>query len=72
MEDEEDEGATKKTSNRNDGTNHGFNDEEIDELDAKIKIFSKEKEQADELNKKVNLVNDQVHDWCSKVIQKID
>jgi hypothetical protein len=34
MEDEEDEGAAKKTSNRNDGNNHGFNDEEIDELDA--------------------------------------
>jgi len=44
MEDEEDEGATKKTSNRNDGDHHGFNDEEIDDLDAKIKVFSKEKE----------------------------
>jgi hypothetical protein len=72
MEDEEDEGATKKSSNRNDGNNYGFNDEEIDKLDAEIKIFSKSKESADELNKKVNLVNDQVHDWCSKVIQKID
>jgi len=41
MEDEEDEGNTKKTSNRNDGTNYGFNDEEIDELDGKIKIYSK-------------------------------
>jgi hypothetical protein len=58
MEDEEDEGAAKKTSNRNDGNNHGFNDEEIDELDAQIKIFSKEKEQADELNKKVSLAKD--------------
>jgi hypothetical protein len=44
MEDEEDEGATKKSSNRNDGNNYGFNDEEIDKLDAEIKVFSKEKE----------------------------
>lgn len=59
MDDEEDEGApSKKKGNREDGTNHGFNDEEIDELDARIKIFYKDKDQADELNKKVNLVND--------------
>ena len=58
MEDEEDEGMTKKTNNRNEGTNKGFNDEEIDELDGKIKVQSKENDHADELNKKVNLVND--------------
>jgi len=45
MEDEEDEGAaSKKKVNRGDGPGQGFNDEEIDELDGKIKIFSKEKE----------------------------
>jgi hypothetical protein len=45
MEDEEDEGQTKKSSkNKDDGNNYGFNDEEIDSLHAEIKIFSKEKE----------------------------
>jgi hypothetical protein len=58
MEDEEDDGNAKKKKNKDDGNNYGFNDEEIDSLHAEIKIFSKEKEQADELNKKVNLVND--------------
>ena len=70
MDDEEDEGNMKKT--KRDGKASGMNDAEIDALEAEITRRSKDKETADELNKKVNLVNDQVHDWCSKVIQKID
>lgn len=59
MEDEEEEnGGVKRGGNRTDGAKRGFNDEEIDDLDANIKVLSKEKDQADELNKKVNLVND--------------
>ena len=45
---------------------------EIEALDKKIVVLQKEKELSDELCKKVNLVSDQVHGWCSKVIQKID
>lgn len=66
MDDEEDEGNMKK--NKRDGKASGMNDAEIDALEAEITRRSKDKETADELNKKVNLVNDQVHDWCSKVI----
>ena len=45
---------------------------EIEELDQKIVGLNKEKDKSIELNKKVNLVFDQVQGWCSKVIQKID
>ena len=44
----------------------------MDELDRKIIKLNKEKEQSDELNKKVHLVFDQVKGWCSRVIQKTD
>jgi hypothetical protein len=68
MEDEEaDEKGTKKT--RENG--QAFSPE-IAELDKKIIDKSKDKEKTDELCKKVNLVNDQVTGWCSKVIQKVD
>lgn len=68
MEDEEaDEEGTKKT--RENG--QAFSPE-IAELDKKIIDKSKDKEKTDELCKKVNLVNDQVTGWCSKVIQKVD
>lgn len=45
---------------------------EIEALDKKIAEQTKEKEIADELCRKVNLVYDQVRGWCTKVIQKID
>lgn len=56
MEDEEDEGNLKKK--KRDGANSGFNDGDIDALDGEIARRTKEKDQSDELNKKVNLVND--------------
>lgn len=45
---------------------------EIDELDKRIVLLTKEKELSDELNRKVELVYDQVQGWCSRVIQKVD
>ena len=45
---------------------------EIVELDNKIKTLSKTKEKTEEINKKVQLVNDQVSNWCERMIQKID
>lgn len=45
---------------------------EIEALDKEIVALTKEKEKSDELCKKVELVNDQVQSWCSKVVQKID
>ena len=68
MEDDEDQNTLKKKA-REDG--HPFTPE-IDELDKKIVVLSKDKEKSDELCKKVNLVYDQVQGWCSKVIQKVD
>lgn len=56
MEDDDDANNFKKKT-REDG--HPFSPE-IDELDKKIVILTKEKEKSDELNKKVNLVYDQV------------
>ena len=53
MEDDEDLESHKKT--REDG--HPFTPE-IDELDRRIIKLNKEKEQSDELNKKVHLVFD--------------
>jgi hypothetical protein len=35
-------------------------------------VLNKEKDKADELCKKVNLVNDQVTGWVSRVIHKVD
>ena len=54
MEDEDDEGNGKKKT-REDGT--AFSPE-IDSLDKKIAVHAKDKENAEELNKKVNLVKD--------------
>lgn len=45
---------------------------EIDELDKEIIRLTKEKELSDELNRKVELVYDQVEGWCSRVINKVD
>lgn len=69
MEDEQDEDGDGKKKTRDNG--QAFSPA-IAELDKKIIEQQKEKEKTDELCKKVNLVNDQVTGWCSKVIQKID
>lgn len=45
---------------------------EIAQLDNKILTLSKGKDKSDEVNKKVQLVNDQVQNWCERMIQKID
>lgn len=45
---------------------------EVEKLDNEISDLQKDKVKADELSKKVNLVNDQVKGWSSRVIQKID
>lgn len=45
---------------------------EIEALDNRIVILSKNKEKSDVLIKKVNLIFDQVQGWSSKVIQKVD
>lgn len=65
----DDEDGTIKKKKRDDGIT---STPEIDELDAKILVLNKDKEKTDELCKKVNLVNDQVTGWCSKVIHKVD
>lgn len=51
---------------------HSHFSPEIEALDKQITDLSKKKEKSDELIKKVNLVEDQVKGWVSKVIQKID
>ena len=56
MEDDDDANNFKKRPREG---GHPFSPE-IDELDKKIAILTKEKEKSDELNKKVNLVYDQV------------
>lgn len=45
---------------------------EIAQLDTKIATLQKQKEKSEETNKKVQLVNDQVSNWCERMIQKID
>lgn len=45
---------------------------DIQKLDDRINELTKQLEKVEEINKKVQLVNDQVQGWCSKVIQKID
>ena len=45
---------------------------EIAELENKICSLTKTKEKSEEINKKVQLVNDQVQNWCERMIQKID
>jgi len=69
MEDEEDDQGESKKKTRESG--QAFSPE-IAELDKLIINKGKDKEKTDELCKKVNLVNDQVTWWCSKVIQKVD
>jgi len=44
----------------------------INALDQKQSGLSKQLEKAEELNKKVQLVNDQVQGWTARVVQKID
>lgn len=70
MQDDNDQNkANKNKTNREDG--HPFSPE-IDQLDKKIVELYKKKEKSDDLNSKVNLVNDQVTGWCAKVMHKID
>ncbi len=45
---------------------------ELNALDQKITNLRKQCEKAEELNKKVTLVNDQVLSWTSRIVQKID
>ena len=45
---------------------------ELTALDTKITNLRKQCEKAEELNKKVQLVNDQVVGWTSRIAQKID
>lgn len=65
MEDDE----NSKEVNGKKGT---FTSPEVEDLDKQIAQLGKKKEKAVELQKKVNLVNDQVKGWSSRVIQKID
>jgi len=53
MGNDDEEGSTKKK--REDGI---VSTPEIDELDTRIMVLNKDKDKADELCKKVNLVND--------------
>ena len=55
MEDDEEQNAFKKT--RDDGSPFS---QDIDDLDKRILALNKDKEKSDELNKKVQLVYDQV------------
>jgi hypothetical protein len=41
-------------------------------LDQEIYRKTREKEKAEELNGKVQLVNEQVEAWCKRIIDKID
>jgi len=68
MGNDDEEGNTGKKK-RDDGI---MSTPEIDELDGKIMVLGKDKELTDELCKKVNLVNDQVNGWISRVIHKVD
>ena len=61
--DDDEQNLTKKT--REDGNPFS---PEIDALDKQITHLSKDKENSEDLCKKVNLVNDQVTSWCEKVI----
>jgi mevalonate kinase len=45
---------------------------ELTKLTKELEVLTKEKEKSEELNKKVQLVYDQVQGWCNRVIQKID
>jgi chromosome segregation ATPase len=45
---------------------------ELNSLDQKTTKLRKQLEKAEELNKKVQLVNDQVTTWTMKIVQKID
>ena len=45
---------------------------ELTELDNKIAKLRRQCEKAEELNKKVQLVNDQVVGWTGRIAQKID
>lgn len=56
----------------NDGEDKKGLTPEITQLDTKIVTCSKELEKSEDINKKVQLVNDQVQSWASRVIQKID
>lgn len=57
---------------QNDGEEKKAFTPELTKLDNKISTLSKNLEKVEEINKKVQLVNDQVMSWTSRVIQKID
>lgn len=64
---EDDENAKEADSKK-----QTFLSPEVEMLDKQITNLVKEKDKKDELQKKVNLINDQVKGWSSRVIQKID
>lgn len=45
---------------------------ELAELDKKIQAANKQCEKTEEVNKKVQLTNDQVTSWTHRITQKID
>jgi len=45
---------------------------ELAALDTKLAVLRRQCEKAEELNKKVQLVNDQVVGWTDRIAQKID
>ena len=61
-----------ENSKEADGKKGALLSPEVEALDKEISGLGKKKEKSVELQKKVNLVNDQVKGWSSRVIQKID
>ncbi len=45
---------------------------QINAIDLKLTQYRKQLDKAEEINKKVQLVNDQVQGWTSRIVQKID
>lgn len=62
----------KDSKEENKNNNHSHSSPEIALLDKQIAVLTKQKDASDELNKKVNMIFDQVQGWSSKVIQKVD
>lgn len=61
-----------ENSKEADGKKGALLSPEVEALDKEISGLGKKKEKSVELQKKVNLINDQVKGWSSRVIQKID
>lgn len=47
-------------------------DSDLYKLDKQIVTMTKEKNKVEQLNGKVQLVNEQVEAWCKRIIDKID